>query len=126
MRFYAKVRAPLPHAPLSSPSLPCDTRSAGSHLPRSSPPMRPLRPVLCSQHRRRHRPHRHGDQGQCHGHVRLIGARCERRDCHRLMHVTERVLACAVLACVSRPFARYPASLDTILAAIDIYTSRHA
>ena len=39
----------MPHAPLSFPSLPCDTRSASCHLPRPWPPYHPLRPATCSQ-----------------------------------------------------------------------------
>ena len=39
----------MPHGPLSFPSLPCDMRSASSHLPRSLPPCHPLRPAMRSQ-----------------------------------------------------------------------------
>ena len=39
----------MPHAPLSFPSLPCDTRSASSHLPRPWSPHHPLRSAMCSQ-----------------------------------------------------------------------------
>ena len=48
-RSYGEVRPSLPHAPLSFPSLPCDTRSASSHLPRPWSPHHPLRPAMCSQ-----------------------------------------------------------------------------